>query len=174
MAQKTGQLNLKGSVFKESPNKPQGYDEVYRDAMALFALLRSSNTIRVRRADMKSGEITAEPIDFVCDIEMKAWRILDQDGAAYAEWRKVLSDPDSYDQLPMDVQLLLGFAFSVNRLGVDGDYRRLYWRVKQEQDRRAVTQSESEDDDAGIFGDGNGDSSFLFGSGEEGTAEAYT
>lgn len=140
--------------------------------MALYALLRTSNTIRVRRADMKSGEITAEPIDFVCDIEMKAKRILDQDWSALKEWQKVMDDPDSYDTLPLDVQTLLGFSFSVNQLGVDGDYRRLYWRAKQEQDRRAVTQTESEDDDAGIFGDGSGDTSFPFGFNEEGAAQA--
>lgn len=111
---------------------------------------------------MKSGEITPEPIDFVCDIEIKANRILDKDWAAKYEWQKVLNDPDSYELLPVDVQNFLGFAFSVNRLGVDGDYRKLYWRVKQEQDRRAVAPRE-EDDDARIFSDNSGDPSFPFG-----------
>lgn len=138
--------------------------------MALFSLLRGSNTIRVRRADMKSGELIPEPIDFVCDIEIKAKRALTGNPGAIAEWQKVLDDPDSYELLPEDLRMVLGFTFSTNLLGVDGDYRKLYWRVKQEQDRRAVTPTESEDDDAGIFTDNSSGSigfDFGYSAGEE-------
>lgn len=123
---------------------------------------------------MKSGEIQAEPIDFVCDIELKAKIALSNiSRGAWDEWQKVLDDPDSYELLPEDLRMVLGFTFGTNLLGVDGDYRRLYWRAKQEQDRRAVTPREDEDD-AGIIADAftdTGDIGFDFGYNNDGTTD---
>lgn len=172
-------------MVKERQDRPPSWDEVYLNTMALYALIKSSpGTIRVKRADMKQGEVAAEPVDFICDVELKAKQALMCDTGQivphwYAEWQKVLDDPDSYELLSTDLRTLIGFTFGIKLLGVDGDYRRLYWRYKQDQDRRSILTEESEDDNAGDdFFANHGDTGFDFGYNVDGTtdpdSEAYS
>lgn len=109
-------------------------DTVYAEVMALYAAIKDTpGCIRVRRAEYRQGEVQAEPIDFIIDVELKAKRALLQDPDpeyALVEWSRVLDNPEQYPFLPVVIREALGQAFNINRLGVDGDYRMLYFKVK--------------------------------------------
>jgi len=123
----------------------RGYEETYIAALALYEVLRASGMVQVRRAEAKQGEVKAEPIDFVCDIEMRAARTLSlQDWLL--KWWDVLEEPWRYPDLPKEVQEL-GKAFLENDLGVEGHYRTLYFRVKNQLERKKF--KETDDANAG-------------------------
>lgn len=113
--------------------------------MALYAALRDAGEFQVRRADMKQGEVKAEPMDFCIDVEVKARRALGADTTytpdnpivpdyyAIGEWIAVLTAPATYAQVSIKTRELLGLVFEKARLGIDGDYRTLFFRVKNQQ-----------------------------------------
>lgn len=112
-------------------------DRSYQETMALYAAIKDTPGImRVRRAEMRQGEVQAEPIDFVIDVELKARRALQQDidpVYAVAEWLRILDAPEQYATLPVAIREEIGNEFLSCGLGVDGAYRMLYWRVKNRQ-----------------------------------------
>lgn len=113
------------------------WDSVYHDVMALYAAIKDSKLIRVKRAEMKQGEVAAEPIDFCADVELKADRTL---GLGHVLWSGVIDNPERYLHLPEHLRQELGRAFSINRLGVDGDYRALFFKLKNQNMRAALKQ----------------------------------
>jgi hypothetical protein len=115
-------------------------DEAYLAAMALYEVLSSMQNLRVKRAEMRQGEVAAEPIDFLCDVDIKAARALQDDVYAYAYWLNVLADPSSYERMPEAIRQTLGRAFLENNMGVDGAYKALYFRTKNQADREALTE----------------------------------
>ena len=118
----------------EQENELSHEDNVYMEVMALYAAIKDTpGSIKVRRAEMRQGEVQAEPIDFIIDVELKAKRALLEDPDpeyALVEWERVLADPLQYPFVPVVIREELGTAFEQNRLGVDGDYRMLYFKVK--------------------------------------------
>jgi len=74
--------------------KKTRYDLVYGQVMALYTALREANEFRVRRAEMRQGEVKAEPIDFCADVDVKAVRALFGDGYAITVWHSTVEDPE--------------------------------------------------------------------------------
>lgn len=106
-------------------------DNVYNEVMALYAAIKDTpGAIRVKRAEMRQGEVQAEPLDFLIDVELKAKRALDVRGAGWPLWQAVLDDPQSYASLWLHAREEIGKVFQQYGLGVDGAYRMLYFRVK--------------------------------------------
>jgi hypothetical protein len=109
-------------------------DTTYHEVMALYAAIKDTpGAVRVERAEMRQGEVKALPIDFLIDVELKAKRALSKDiDPAYAmqEWMHVVMAPEQYPFVPVVIREELGREFDAKRLGVDGDYRMLYFRVK--------------------------------------------
>lgn len=139
---------MKG-VMTEQANELSYEDNVYMDVMALYAAIKDTpGAIKVRRAEMRQGEVPAEPLDFIIDVELKAKRAIlaDIDPAyATAEWMTVMYHPELYPHLPVVIREELGREFEAKRLGVDGDYRLLYFKVKN------YHQNYTQEDTNGIF-----------------------
>ena len=109
--------------------KKSKYDLIYSRVMELYTMLREANEFKVRRAEMRSGEVKAEGIDFVCDVDVKAVRALFGDGYAIDVWHKTVENPEQYHRAPVKVREMLGKAFDDGKLGPTGDYRSLYARL---------------------------------------------
>jgi hypothetical protein len=113
------------------------WEETYQDVMALYATLRDSNNIEVRRTRMVMGEAIAEPIDFLCDVDLKAQRAFSSPvrpaTANISLWTMVRNDPESYMNLPIVLRRWLGEYFVNHNLGTDGDYKTLYFRTKNQR-----------------------------------------
>lgn len=109
--------------------KKTKYDLVYGQVMALYTALREANEFRVRRAEMRQGEVKAEPIDFCADVDVKAVRALFSDGYAISMWHNTVEDSEQYHRMPVYIRELLGKAFDEGHLGPTGDYRALYARL---------------------------------------------
>ena len=121
--------------------------DAYLAAMAAYAIIRTTNLAQVRRAEMRQGEVKAEPIDFACDIETRAKLTL-TDHNELLLWWNVLEEPERYPELPEYMQEMLGIAFDVFDLGIGGPYKQLYFRLKNQSDRRRLngkTETKSED-----------------------------
>lgn len=108
------------------------YDEVFNNVMALYFTLQGSGSLKVNRVDMKQGEAKAEPLDFTIDVEIKAKRSLYGLPYVELEWLASLRNEDRI--LPIGVRELLGKTFEDNNLGVDGHYRMLYYRTKNNKE----------------------------------------
>lgn len=126
--------------MEDSEKKMSHADRVYHETMALFAALKDNpNGIQVRRAEIRQGEVKAEPIDFIADVQIKASRYINSLGDTKAEvrdhWDYVLRNPDNYDLLWVGIREALGQAFDTGKLGIDGDYKLLYFRVKNNRER---------------------------------------
>ncbi|SRR6266705_365163 len=106
-------------------------DRVFGEVMALYNAIKDTPGImKVRRAEMRQGEVKALPIDFVIDVELKAKRALLNDPYGQTEWSIVLGSPDQYQGISVLTREILGREFNSCNLGVEGAYRMLYWRAK--------------------------------------------
>lgn len=126
-------------------------DRIFHEVMALYLALKDiPNGIRVKRAEMRQGEVKAEPIDFLADVEIKAARYINNLGitkdAVRHMWQSVLKHPDTYHYLYWTVREDLGKAFDIGRLGVDGDYKMLFFRAKNNQERKPREVTSGDDD----------------------------
>lgn len=126
-------------------------DRIYHEVMALYLALKDDpNGIRVKRAEMRQGEVKAEPIDFIADVEIKASRyinsLITSKDIVRLMWQSVVKYPDTYPYLYVTIREDLGKAFDKGRLGVDGDYKMLFFRAKNNQERkpREVTSGDNE------------------------------
>jgi hypothetical protein len=107
------------------------YEDVFSNVFALYNVLKSENRPQsLRRAELKQGAVTAEPIDFLADVEIKARRILNP-----IQYRLVLkyAVEDRYESVPKVLQHALGQLFLNSGMNYDGDYRVLYFRAKNNQ-----------------------------------------
>jgi hypothetical protein len=119
------------SSFDLEVSQEDRWRTVYEEVMALYAAIKDTpGAIRVRRAEMRQGEVKAEPIDFIIDVELKAEAALHENPIGLAGWAYLLDNPEEYSLLHIGVKEVLGRTFEGARLGVDGDYRKLYFRVK--------------------------------------------
>jgi hypothetical protein len=110
------------------------WDMVYGEVMALYAALVDSQDFKVRRAEMKQGEVKAEPLDFVMDVDLKAARYLGRSGVGFI-WGRVVQDPE-YLKAPeyLNVREGLGEVFFLSNLGIEGHYKTLYFRTKNKKE----------------------------------------
>jgi hypothetical protein len=99
--------------------------------MALYVALQSSHSVRVRRAKLNlRGEVEAEPIDFICDVDIKVKR------AGFCVNTLLLAHT-----LPT-VKRIIGKAFIAGNLHLDGPYKTLYFRVKNQAERNSMVSNE--------------------------------
>jgi hypothetical protein len=119
------------------------WEETYSNVMALYAALQDAGHFRVRRAELRQGEVKPEPLDFVVDVELKAVRTFKANPGDLVLWFLVLSAPESYEQLPQHLRQGLGRQFELNNLGVDGHYRLLYYRIKNRKERTVELEEET-------------------------------
>lgn len=124
----------------EQKKQLQAGEETYLAVMALYAALKDLNVFRVKRAEIRQGGVPAEPLDFVCDVEAKASRFLPI--GAIPIWNGVLNDPPSYPRFPLRYRTLLGKIFEKYKLGPSGDYKTLFFRIKNQEMRQALTTKE--------------------------------
>lgn len=108
------------------------YEDVFSNVMALYSVLTNeSRPNSIRRAVLnQSGEVDAEPIDFIADVEMKAKRILNP--TQYRLLMKFVAD-EKYEEVPKVIKQQLGVLFLRSKMNYDGDYRVLYFRAKNNQ-----------------------------------------
>lgn len=122
------------SSFDER-KEAQAFEDVFFNVFALYYALRSENRPQsVRRAELKQGEVTAEGIDFIADVEIKSKRVL-----APEQYRRLMSlvEKDRYNDVPATYRQSLGSLFLRSDMNYDGAYRVLYYRAKNNrlQDR---------------------------------------
>jgi hypothetical protein len=114
--------------------------ETYENVMALFTTLQDGrNSLRSRRAELNmNNEVPAEALDFLLDVEIKAKRALSS--VEYPMFLR-LAEEGNYNLLPEELKLTLGNVWSERKMGIDGDYRSLYFRVKNAQERERLTEA---------------------------------
>ena len=113
-------------------------EETFKNVIALYtSLVENRQNMRAKQAELNmNGEVTAEPMDFLFDCEMKAKRVLTQ--RQYTFFR-VFSENGMPQLIPVDIQLALGTVWYETKLDIDGPYRSLYFRVKNRMDREHLT-----------------------------------
>ena len=118
------------SSFQEKSTLLEAED-VFSNVLALYCVLKSENRPNsLHRAELKQGEVTAEPIDFICDVEAKAKRLLTP-----TQYRLLLkfAANEKYQSVPKVIKQSLGLLFLRSNLNFDGHYRVLYYRAKNNQ-----------------------------------------
>jgi hypothetical protein len=104
------------------------------NVLSLYRHYRGLN-LRVRRAEMRGGEVRADELDMVCDVDLAAKRALSQ--VEYLLFiRLSITNPKMLSEA---VRVKLGEAFK--HLDETGDYRELFWRAVQGR-RKAGSEDE--------------------------------
>ena len=116
----------------------QTFIDCFMNVSALYSVLKGTPQQGVRRAELKQGAVTAEAIDFLADVEIKAKRVL---SLPYYHLYLTLVREGNYAIFPVDSQCTLGQEFLRSSMNYDGDYRILYYRAKNDrlQDRDEPT-----------------------------------
>jgi hypothetical protein len=115
---------------KKWQNSLMEYEDVFNNVLALYTALKGEvRPHSLRRAELKQGEVVAEPIDFIADVEIKAKRVL----SPLEYWNLLAFAEDSSKPLPKSLQQRLGVMFLRSNLNYDGAYRVLYFRAKNNQ-----------------------------------------
>lgn len=115
------------------------WSDAYRDTMALYVTLNGGSTRNIRRAELKQGEVAPDPTDFLADVLLKARRILTP---IFYEMLLRLAENDKCELLPPEMQQSLGKVFLERKLGPSGDYKRLYFRAKNQQMREMIARDD--------------------------------
>lgn len=107
--------------------------EAFNNVAALYYILKSNSmSLRTKQAVYRQDEVAAEPLDFLIDVEVKVKRAVGQRfydiflRAVYNENIEILSET---------LREALGRTFLEYGLGPDGAYRRLYYKIKNDQIR---------------------------------------
>ena len=107
--------------------------ESFNAVVALYSILKSnSSSLRVKQAVYRADEVTAEPIDFILDVEIKAKRAVGQ--RFYDMFLRAVYN-ENLDLLSDTLRETLGSTFIEYGLGPDGTYRRLFYSIKNDQMR---------------------------------------
>ena len=103
------------------------FRDVFLNVMTLFSILKAQPSQSIRRAELRQGEVTAEAVDFMADVELKSKRVLTP-----AQYRLLMFSVsnEALENVPKDVQQQLGLMFLRSNLNFDGDYRVLYYKAK--------------------------------------------
>jgi hypothetical protein len=111
----------------------QDWLEEYNLVVALYLVLNEGReSLRTKRAEYRNDEVQALPIDFLIDVELKAKRALPE--VMYHMFLR-LASTDSLEVLPEAAKLTLGMTWKEWGMGVEGSYKSLYFRTKNEQIR---------------------------------------
>ena len=133
-------------------NKQQAWENSANAALALYSVLHNGHLIRTKRAKLTGKEVEALPIDFSADLEIRAKEVFNT-RELFSMWGMVLEDPDSFVDLPQFMKQRLGESIEKHDLGVDGHYKKLYYRVKNAYDRkRTAKEQDGRRDDVEGFG----------------------
>ena|SRR5271166_6546012 len=110
--------------------------EEFNSVCALYAVLKAnSSALRVKQAVYRQGEVVAESLDFVIDVELKTKRAIGQQ--FYDLFLRAVYN-ENLDLLPEYLREALGKAYREWGLGVEGAYRTLYFNAKNNQMREAL------------------------------------
>lgn len=123
-------------------------EDTFKNVIALYSsLVENRQNMRVKQVEVNAhGEVTAEPMDFIFDVEKKAKRVL----SPYQYTLFYLYSANGAPQLiPADVQLALGTVWYESELDLDGPYRSLYFRVKNRMDREMMNTEMTNGSDDG-------------------------
>ena len=103
------------------------FRDVFQNVLTLYTVLKAQPSQSIRRAELRQGEVTAEAVDFIADVEIKAKRALTP-----AQYRLLMISVsnEALENVPRDVQQQLGLMFLRSNLNFDGDYRVLYYKAK--------------------------------------------
>jgi hypothetical protein len=113
--------------------------EMFDNVVALYSVLKANAySMRVKQAVMVDDEVEAQPIDFVIDVEIKTKRLLG-DPIYNLFLRAVFNE--NLDLLPEYTRKALGRDWNSYGLGPDGTYRRLYFKIKNEQVRSYLKEN---------------------------------
>lgn len=124
----------------------QGWLEEYSIVSALYQVLNEGRAaLRTKQAVYRNDEVQALAIDFLLDVELKSSRALPV--PLYHMFLR-LSETGNMELLPESAKLLLGRAYQAWGLGVEGSYKALYFKTKNEQMRGFMKGKQH---DAGIF-----------------------
>jgi hypothetical protein len=122
-------------TINESTQKQSLLDE-FNSVCALYAILKTnSSSLRVKQAVYRQGEVSAEPLDFLIDVEIKTKRAIGQQ--FYDLFLRAVYN-ENLDILPEYLREALGKAWQEWGLGVEGAYRTLYFNAKNSQMREAL------------------------------------
>ena len=122
-------------TINESTQKQSLLDE-FNSVCALYAILKTnSSSLRVKQAVYRQGEVPAEPLDFLFDVEIKTKRAIGQQ--FYDLFLRAVYN-ENLEILPEYLREALGKAYREWGLGVEGAYRTLYFNAKQGQMREAL------------------------------------
>lgn len=112
--------------------------ESYSTVSALYQVFSEGrNSLRTKRAEYRCDEVQSLPIDFLMDCDLKARRALPE--PLYQMFLR-LAAIGNLNVLPEAAKLLLGKIWLEYGLGVDGAYRTLYYRTKNEQIRSMMKE----------------------------------
>lgn len=107
--------------------------ETFNNVTALYYTLKANSTsLRVKQATCRAGEITAQPLDFIIDVEIKTKRLLGE--PIYNVFLRAVYN-ENLELLPEYTREALGRVFSEYGLGPEGTYAKLFYAVKNEQVR---------------------------------------
>lgn len=107
--------------------------EDFNNVIALYSILKANmSSLRIKQAVYRADEVAAEPLDFVLDVEVKAKRLLGE--PIYMLFLRAVFN-ENLGVIPDHVKKALGRQWMSYGLGPEGTYRKLYFRIKNEQTR---------------------------------------
>lgn len=94
-------------------------EECFSNVLALYSTLKAS-----------PSKANSDAIDFLADVEIKARRVLPF--IIYSVFLRV-AESGTYDVLPTQFKQQLGKEFLKRKMNLDGDYRVLYYKAKNQR-----------------------------------------
>jgi len=111
------------------------YTEVFENVLALYSTIKEDEyLLRTRRTQSLQGD----PLDFIYDVQLKTRRALPS-FASQVFLR--MADAGNYGLASPETKLALGRIYLEFGLDIDGAYKKLYYRTKNEQIRQALKAS---------------------------------
>jgi hypothetical protein len=112
--------------------------DIYQVVATLYQVLNEGrDSLRTKQAVYRCDEVQAIPLDFLLDVELKSSRALP--APLYEMFLRLIA-LGSPELLPDAAKLLLGRTYQEYGLGVEGAYRTLYYKVKNEQIRNYLKE----------------------------------
>jgi hypothetical protein len=102
-------------------------EDTWSNTAALYSLLKQGEPHNIRRAELKQGVCSSDPVDFIADFEMRLKRVLNP-----VQYRLTLryAAEDRYQSVPKVIQRMLGKLFLETDLDSTGHYRVLFFKAK--------------------------------------------
>jgi hypothetical protein len=119
-------------ISEVSRAQKQTPTETYDAVLALYIVLRGTpGALKVRRAQWRQDEVAPEALDFCIDVELKSKRTA---GLYYGMWHR-LANAEHPELLPPWLKEELGHTYAEYGLSEEGAYRKLFFKVKNDQMR---------------------------------------